>query len=295
MDANLPGTFLLNGPSLGPFPEAKAPVCQYSVQSSFYKLGPPGLGTQLAAGTPHGISDILSRPAATPNSNLLPGYPHAGGFNGLSSPGVYYGPQVGALPKAGGEYLPRGRSCWAEAAPEWRGGRQCGGRDDFGADGLGSLAICSWHSHELMTSYACLLSCVLQAPAHLADSIHKKKHTRPTFTGHQIFALEKTFEQTKYLAGPERARLAYSLGMTESQVKVWFQNRRTKWRKKSALEPSSSSQRAGGSGGERAASETEDDEYNKPLDPDSDDEKIRLLLRKHRAAFSMLGLGTHSG
>lgn len=60
----------------------------------------------------------------------------------------------------------------------------------------------------------------LAAPAHLADSIHKKKHTRPTFTGHQIFALEKTFEQTKYLAGPERARLAYSLGMTESQVKV---------------------------------------------------------------------------
>lgn len=58
------------------------------------------------------------------------------------------------------------------------------------------------------------------APTHLPDGIHKKKHTRPTFTGHQIFALEKTFEQTKYLAGPERARLAYSLGMTESQVKV---------------------------------------------------------------------------
>lgn len=133
MDANLPSTFLLNGPSLGPFPEAKAPVCQYSVQSSFYKLGPPGLGAQLAAGTPHGISDILSRPAATPNSGLLPGYPHAGGFNGLSSPGVYYGPQVGALPKAGGEYLPRGRSCWAEAAPDWRGGRQCGGRKYSGA------------------------------------------------------------------------------------------------------------------------------------------------------------------
>lgn len=70
------------------------------------------------------------------------------------------------------------------------------------------------------------------APAHLADSIHKKKHTRPTFTGHQIFALEKTFEQTKYLAGPERARLAYSLGMTESQVKVSVGHRvaRGAWR-----------------------------------------------------------------
>lgn len=64
----------------------------------------------------------------------------------------------------------------------------------------------------------------------------KRKHTRPTFSGHQIFALEKTFEQTKYLAGPERTRLAFSLGMTESQVKVWFQNRRTKWRKRHAAE-----------------------------------------------------------
>ncbi|XP_046663045.1 homeobox protein Nkx-6.2-like [Homalodisca vitripennis] len=69
-----------------------------------------------------------------------------------------------------------------------------------------------------------------------AEKDGKKKHTRPTFSGQQIFALEKTFEQTKYLAGPERAKLAYALGMTESQVKVWFQNRRTKWRKKHAAE-----------------------------------------------------------
>ena len=54
----------------------------------------------------------------------------------------------------------------------------------------------------------------------IVDKDGKKKHTRPTFSGQQIFALEKTFEQTKYLAGPERARLAYALGMSESQVKV---------------------------------------------------------------------------
>lgn len=58
--------------------------------------------------------------------------------------------------------------------------------------------------------------------AHHHDKDGKKKHTRPTFSGQQIFALEKTFEQTKYLAGPERAKLAYALGMTESQVKVSF-------------------------------------------------------------------------
>lgn len=55
-----------------------------------------------------------------------------------------------------------------------------------------------------------------------SDKDGKKKHTRPTFSGHQIFALEKTFEQTKYLAGPERAKLAIALGMSESQVKVTF-------------------------------------------------------------------------
>ena len=52
------------------------------------------------------------------------------------------------------------------------------------------------------------------------EKFGRKKHTRPTFSGQQIFALEKTFEQSKYLAGPERARLAYNLQMTESQVKV---------------------------------------------------------------------------
>ena len=57
-------------------------------------------------------------------------------------------------------------------------------------------------------------------PQHGSDLDGKRKHTRPTFSGQQIFALEKTFEQTKYLAGPERAKLAYALGMTESQVKV---------------------------------------------------------------------------
>ncbi|PAV82658.1 hypothetical protein WR25_05873 [Diploscapter pachys] len=64
----------------------------------------------------------------------------------------------------------------------------------------------------------------------------QKKQSRPTFNGQQIFMLEKRFEQTKYLAGADRAQLAQELNMTESQVKVWFQNRRTKWRKKEAAD-----------------------------------------------------------
>ena len=63
----------------------------------------------------------------------------------------------------------------------------------------------------------------------------RRRNTRPTFSGRQVYLLEKTFQQTKYLAGPERAQLAYTLRMSESQVKVWFQNRRTKWRKMNSV------------------------------------------------------------
>merc|ERR1712038_2172229 len=98
---------------------------------------------------------------------------------------------------------------------------------------------------------------------HLHDKDGKKKHTRPTFSGQQIFALEKTFEQTKYLAGPERAKLAYALGMSESQVKVWFQNRRTKWRKRHAAEMATAKRRhetLEGDLGEQSSEGEEDDE-----------------------------------
>ncbi|XP_040576784.1 uncharacterized protein HGTX [Lepeophtheirus salmonis] len=94
-----------------------------------------------------------------------------------------------------------------------------------------------------------------------SDCDGKKKHTRPTFSGQQIFALEKTFEQTKYLAGPERAKLAFALGMTESQVKVWFQNRRTKWRKRHAADMANAKRRHEKSrGGEEDEVESEEDE-----------------------------------
>lgn len=52
------------------------------------------------------------------------------------------------------------------------------------------------------------------------QKIRKKKQTRPTFSGYQIFVLEKAFEQNKYLPSMEKQRLALSLGMTDSQVKV---------------------------------------------------------------------------
>nr|XP_039250748.1 homeobox protein Hox-A1a-like [Styela clava] len=64
----------------------------------------------------------------------------------------------------------------------------------------------------------------------------KKKKPRTSFTRIQICELEKRFHRQKYLASSERASLAKTLKMTDAQVKTWFQNRRTKWRRQTAEE-----------------------------------------------------------
>ncbi|XP_010006478.1 PREDICTED: T-cell leukemia homeobox protein 3-like, partial [Chaetura pelagica] len=64
----------------------------------------------------------------------------------------------------------------------------------------------------------------------------KRKKPRTSFSRVQICELEKRFHRQKYLASAERATLAKALKMTDAQVKTWFQNRRTKWRRQTAEE-----------------------------------------------------------
>ncbi|XP_043992794.1 T-cell leukemia homeobox protein 1 isoform X1 [Gambusia affinis] len=72
----------------------------------------------------------------------------------------------------------------------------------------------------------------------------KKKKPRTSFSRLQICELEKRFHRQKYLASAERAALAKALKMTDAQVKTWFQNRRTKWRRQTAEEREAERQQA---------------------------------------------------
>eukprot|EP00116_Pleurobrachia_bachei_P007187 sb/3467449/ len=66
----------------------------------------------------------------------------------------------------------------------------------------------------------------------------KKRPRKPRthFTDSQVVELEKIFEDKKYLDAKEREVVACDLSLHEEQVKNWFQNRRSKWRKDKNIE-----------------------------------------------------------
>ena len=59
----------------------------------------------------------------------------------------------------------------------------------------------------------------------------KIRKPRTIYSSFQLRELNKRFAKTQYLALPERADLAAYLGLTQTQVKIWFQNRRSKQKK----------------------------------------------------------------
>ncbi|CAF1635048.1 unnamed protein product [Rotaria magnacalcarata] len=81
-------------------------------------------------------------------------------------------------------------------------------------------------------------------PPKLTIKGKKIRKPRTIYSSMQLQVLNKRFQRTQYLALPERAELAASLGLTQTQVKIWFQNKRSKQKKivKNVSHHSSSSQ-----------------------------------------------------